>query len=260
MATIAKELPTGTLYDETREEIRTGKVRVQDADARLSFATVSVVLLLSLVANLWLVYNWRASVEQVRREQVLSTVGEDGRVSLAKLTPATAVPDEVEIRRTAHDVIELVQGAGTNDFLTRFKYAERLFLSAALEEFRELDGSDAIRTELAKAKAEGKEFWREVMIPAEGVRALTEEDLAGSGWPRRLEPQELRPPYDVYVEGHVKTFRTDPQGQRVQIGEAKPFAWWVRLALLERRTMQFPNGLAIEYRQPLRARGAVGKE
>jgi len=236
---------THDLYATTVEEIERSPARVRSADTLFSHLILSTMVLALLTALFWLVYNGRVERERLEAKQVLAVVSAEGRVAMTPAAQFRTGPEDVEIWKMAGEQVELIDGAGTGDYATRFGYARERFTAAARADFDAGAGSQEVEEAFARAKAEGREFYRRVQCT---MRPLTPEDMTGVRFPARLEYQQILPRFDVLVEGHVETYAAG-NAERVDV---KKIVYWVRLAELERRTLKYPHALLVEHMQPLK--------
>lgn len=237
------------LYMKTREAVGRSKARVETADRTYSHRLLSIMLLGLMTLQFWEAYNNRVEREQLREREVVAVVDADGKVSTVGVKELSARPEDVEIHRMAGDQVELIQGAGTSDYLTRFGYARRGMSEACAKDFDQTLGSPAVLDEFASAKASGREFERVVHVT---MRQLEAEDLGSMRIPSRLTYQEIVPRFDVLVEGTVEAFKA---GTTTRI-DSQRIAYWVRLQELNRRALDYPHALMVEHIQtlPVRAR------
>lgn len=231
------------------KELTEGRERRARAERQWSLQLQSALFLVTLALLFWMAHKYFETTKFLTGRALVIVVGPDGVARTARADELSSRPSEREMNAVAFRVVELVQGAGSEDVDTRFAYAKQMMHVNEANRFEQgLGGPDA-RAEIRKAN-----FYRKVQVDVRrgGVRQLKASDF-GTGL---APPDQIIERYDRLVTGKVLTVNRD----NPELFTEARFAWWVRLMEIPERMEEWPNALVVLRMVELKPQTETDKE
>lgn len=218
----------------TLKGLTEGRARRARAEQLWSQQLQSVLFLVTLALLFWMAHKYFETTKFLTEHALVIVVGPDGVARTVRADELSSRPSEREMNAVAFKVVELIQGAGSEDVDTRFAYAKQMMHVNEADLFDQGLGSPETRGEIRKAN-----IYRKVQVDVQkgGVRQLTASDFGAGLAP----PDQILERYDRLVTGKVLTINRDNPG----VFSESRFAWWVRLMEIPERLEEWPNALVV---------------